>query len=335
MVSTLVEVSRGNIVESVHYGDIAVVDNSGNLIFYCGDPHKITYIRSAAKPLQTINVLLSGAEAAYHFSDEEISIMCASHYAEPFHLNAVNSILKKIGLNKEAILCGKATSLSYDYALQLAYERADINQLYSDCSGKHAGMLAVCKYKNYPLQDYLNPEHPCQQEILKHLAYVCQYPAEKINIGIDGCSAPVHALPLFNMALGYARFTNPDVLTGEYAQACNKIFNAMNAAPQMISGTGGFCTQLIASTKYSLIGKVGAEGIYCVGLKNRKMGIAVKIHDGSMKVLPPVVLRVLDYLGFLDNDMKNDLQGWMAMNNINDVGTVVGKIKAVFELKKA
>lgn len=335
MVTSLIEITRGKIVESIHYGDVAVVDSEGKLLYYCGNPQKITYIRSAAKPLQTLNVILSGAHIAYNFLQEEIAIMCASHYAEPFHLLTVESILRKIGLNKDAVLCGKATSLSYNYALQLAYQRVAINQLYSDCSGKHAGMLAVCKYMNYTLPNYLSPEHPCQQDILKHLAYVCDYPAAKIAIGIDGCSAPVHALPLFNMALGYARFTNTGVLSKEYADACEIIFNAMNAAPQMVSGTDGFCTRLIASTKNTLIGKVGAEGIYCVGIKNKNIGIAIKIHDGSMKVLPPVVLQILDQLGFLDTDMKNELHNFIEMDNTNDIGTVVGKIKAVFELKKA
>lgn len=335
MAEKLIEITRNGIVESIHNGDIAITNSRGKLLYYYGNPEKFTYFRSAAKPIQTINVIRSGAHEHFAFTDDEISIMCASHYGEPFHLKTVESILKKINLNKDYVLSGTTTSLHPDYALQLAYQRVELNQLYSDCSGKHGGMLAVCQLKNYPLENYLHPSHPCQQEILEDVAYISQMDKKDIHIGIDGCSAPVHALPLINMAIAYASFTSPSNLSDDYQEAASIIFHAMNKHPEMISGTNGFCSRLIAATKHSLIGKMGAQGVYCVGIKNKDIGIAVKIEDGSMNVLAPVVLEVLSQLNLIDNESLKELDDFRIIENKNDKGTIVGQIKPIFMLKKA
>jgi len=335
MAVKLVEVTRGNVVESIHRGDIAVVNYKGDILYYAGEPEKITYIRSAAKPIQALNVILSSAFDEYKISQKELAVMCASHYGEDFHRETVEQILHKIGLSKENILGGSVSSLSKEIALTHAWNNLQPDQLVSDCSGKHAGFLAVCQRKGYPLDTYMNPKHPLQQEILNLISQVCQYPAERIKIGIDGCSVPVHALPVFNMALGYARLAKPFNFDSDLSEASQLIFNAMNNYPEMIAGTNGFCTDLIANTNGKLIGKVGAEGIYCLGLKNEGVGIALKMEDGNMNRIPPVIIKLLTELNVLTKQELFSLRKYFPMANLNDLGTKVGEIKANFKLTKA
>lgn len=328
----LVEVTRGELVECVHRGDIAVVDSHGQLLYAVGDPDKVSYMRSSAKPIQAINVVLSGAYEHFQLTAQELAVICSSHYAEPFHLEAVRSILGKIGLDEHAILGGTVTSLNAQYALKLAWDHVELNPLFSDCSGKHAGMLSVCQRKGYSLSDYLSPDHPCQKEIIAIIATLCDIDIQKIIIGIDGCSAPVHALPLYNIAKGFARFANPSRLPENFQRATETIFQAMVNNPEMISGTDGFCSDLLRHTHGKLIGKVGAEGVYCVGIKDRDLGFAVKIESGSMAVLPPVVIRVLTELNILDEDERQALDNYAVMDNRNDVGLVVGKMSPLFSI---
>jgi len=330
----LVEVTRGNVVESIHRGDVAVVNYKGDLLYYAGNPQKVTYIRSAAKPIQALNVLLSTAYRQFDLSLEEIAVMCASHYGEDFHRKTVEKILTKIGLNKEFILGGSVPSLSTEVALLQAWNNQQPDQLYNDCSGKHAGFLAVCRKKGYSVEDYLKAEHPVQEEVLDIISKVCQYPKEKIKLGVDGCSVPVHAFPLFNMALGYARLARPDNFQSDYEEASNTIFKAMNQHPEMIAGTNGFCSELIRNTNGKLIGKIGAEGVYCIGLKREGIGIALKIEDGSMNRIPPAVIKILNDLNMLTGEEFQNLEKFSPMNNLNDKNVKIGEISANFELIK-
>jgi len=330
----LIEVTRGDIVESIHRGDVAVVNYKGDLLYYAGNPRKVTYIRSAAKPIQALNVVLSSAYRQFGISLKEIAVMCASHYGEDFHRETVENILAKIGLNKESILSGSVPSLSKEVALIQAWNNQQPDPLFNDCSGKHSGFLAVCRKKGYSVENYIEPEHPVQKEILDIISQVCQYPKEKIYLGIDGCSVPVHAFPLFNMALGYARLARPDNFQSDFEEASEIIFKAMNQYPEMIAGTNGFCSELIRNTNGKLIGKVGAEGVYCIGLKNEGIGIALKIEDGSMNRIPPAVIKILDDLDVLTKDELKALQKYSPMDNLNDKNMNVGEISANFKLEK-
>lgn len=330
----LVEVTRGSITECIHRGNVVVVNNKGKILYKAGDAFYNTYFRSAAKPVQALNVLKSGASDRFGFTDKQLAVMCSSHYAEPIHIETINEILAKIGLEHTNIKGGVVTSLNAEYALKLAYDKVKLNSLFSDCSGKHAGMLAVCKHQNYSLKNYLSANHPCQQDILSIISEICQIEVENINIGIDGCSAPVHAMPIYNMALCFARLANPDEICQPMSSYCNRIFNAMTNYPEMISGTGGFCTELIKHASKKLIGKVGAEGVYCVGVKDMNIGIAVKIESGSMAMLPPVIYKIINELNILNESEKLNLKKYKVMDNLNDIETKVGEIRPAFELEE-
>lgn len=334
MSEILVNVNRGPIVESLHRGDIAVVNSEGKLLYSIGDPYKVTYMRSAAKPIQTLNVILSGAADKFKFTDEEISIMCASHYGEDFHRKVVEGIMKKIGLSINDLLCGTTLSLSEEYKNKLIWNHVKLNPTNTDCSGKHAGMLAVCIHKGYDIKDYNLEQHVIQKEIKKVVAEMCSIDEKKIFIGTDGCTVPVYGIPLYNMALGFAKLANPDNLSIEYKNAANRVFKAMNNAPEMIAGTNGFCTELIKNTHGKLIGKFGAEAVYCIGIKGMDIGIAIKIEDGnSNRALYPAVMQCLEDLNVLDEEEKKALNKFKIMKNLNNIGKSVGEINPIFHLK--
>jgi L-asparaginase II len=279
-------------------------------------------------------VILSGAAEKYQFSKEEIAIMCASHYGEKHHIKTIESILQKIGLTEEHILGGTVTSLSTAYALELASKQTELNPMYSDCSGKHAGFLSVCQNSEYPTDSYKELQHPIQQELLAVISKMCDINKEDISIGIDGCSVPVHAMPLKNMALAYARLANPSLLESSYKNAADTIYEAMIKHPEMISGTHGFCTDLIAATNGKLVGKVGAEGVYCIGIKDTDIGFAIKTESGSMAVLPPAVIQVLKELNVLTKEELESLSKFSPKPNLNDLKMQVGEMRAAFELEK-
>lgn len=320
----LVEVSRGEIVERLHTGHVVVIDNFKKIIYSKGDPYKYTYMRSSAKPIQVLPVIISGAAQHFNFTDKEIAIICASHYAEPDHLETLKSILKKIDLKESDLKCGDATSLKLSHAFALARAGLQDRPFYNDCSGKHLGMLAYTLFMKRKIENYLDPDHETQQDILNIFAEFCEYPVEKISIGIDGCSAPVFALPIYNMAVAYLKLSNSSLLDEPTQVHANTIFNAMTAHPEMVAGTNGFCTELMRITNGKMIGKIGAEGVYCVGVKDKGLALAVKIEDGNMSVLSCVVIQVLDQLNVLSDNEKKQLEKFRVIANLNDRQTIVG-----------
>lgn len=333
MSEILVEVTRGNIVESKHHGSIAVTNSRGELLAYAGEPNFLTYIRSAAKPFQAMNVLFSGAFEKYKLTEQELAIMCSSHYGESYHKETIYGILKKLDLPLTALLCGTPLSINPLYRERQLREHYPLDEANSDCSGKHSGFLAVCKAKGYSL-DYLSAQHPMQKEILHIISAMCGVPEEDISIGVDGCGVPVHAMPLRNMAMGYARISTPEVLEEPYQSAAKRITAAMSAYPEMIAGTGGFCTEFLKNTHGRFCGKLGAEALYCIGGIGQDIGIAVKIEDGNYRALYPAVMSTLIQMDLLSNTEIASLQQFIEPDNINDHGNSVGKISPCFSLHR-
>ncbi len=333
MSEVLVHVLRGPIMESCHRGDVVVVNTKGQILASIGDPHKVTYIRSAGKPLQTLNVFLSGADSRFGFSDEEIAIMCASHYGEDFHRDNIIRILEKLELPLEALQCGSTLSIKPEYAREQLISHVELKPFNNDCSGKHSGMLAACLVNGYSISDYTQEDHPVQKDILAAVSEICELVPEDVYIGIDGCSVPVHGFPLYNMALGYARLANPDDREPKVKDACNRIFQAMNNSPEMVAGTNGFCSELIKHTHGKLVGKLGAEGVYCIGIKGLNIGLAIKIEDGNYsRALNPAVMRCLEDLNILTEEEIEALNQFREPEYTNGVGMTVGKVSPVFHL---
>lgn len=328
----LVEVTRAGRVECVHRGDVVVTRGGGEIMSSAGDASRMTYMRSSAKPLIALCTVQSGAVERYGLSDAELAVTCASHYAEDFHRAAVMSILDKAGVPREKLMSPPGPSLSPSYALKQAASGHVLDAFDSNCSGKHAGMLATCAAKGWPLDGYMSPDHPLQRWIVEVLEEMCVVPHGSIEVGEDGCGVPVHWMPLGGMARGYARLSTPNALRADLRDACRAITRAMIAHPEMIAGTGGFCSELIRGGRGRLIAKLGAEGVYCIGVMDQDIGVAIKVDDGASRALPVTAMHVLASLGLWDSGTPDELSRHVAPEVKNDHGHIVGGMRAVFEI---
>jgi len=335
MSEVLVEVRRGGYVESVHRGSVAVADPRGRLIAWVGDPDYYTFMRSAAKPIQALAVVETGAYEAFGFDERELAVMCASHNGEPFHVEAVLGILRKIGLDESYLKCGVHPPYHAPSAEALVREGRTPSAVHCNCSGKHAGMLAVARHMGWELDGYWRPEHPVQKLCLRNLAEVADYPEEKIGVATDGCGVCVFALQLRKMAQAFARLADPEDpgsgLDTRRAKAAALVVRAMRTHPEMVDGTDGFYTVLMQSLP--VVAKSGAEGVGCFGVPGRGLGGAVKVDDGNSRATRPAVLRTLEALGVFSPERADDpLRSFRRPANFNNRGEVVGFIEPVFSL---
>ncbi len=316
---------RKGIIESIHYGSAAVVSADGSLLYRIGDPYFVTYLRSSAKPFQAIPVVESGAAREFGFTSAEIAILTGSHSGSDIHVRTIQSILDKIGLRPEHLMCGSHPPINDKISGPPKDPGAQQSALQHNCSGKHAGMLALAVFKNLSTDDYLSPAHPVQQTIRKTVAEICCYPEDKIMVGIDGCSAPNHALPVYNMALGFARMATPNAVPREKAFAYSAVVMAMMEHPEMVAGDGRFDTTLISSAGEKLICKAGAEALECFAFVDRKLGAAVKVVDGTKRALFPTAVEFLYKMGVrsrtsgIDEFHRPVIKNWQGL----DVGHIV------------
>lgn len=333
MSEKLVEIIRGDLVESIHRGDLAVVDYTGRMLFSVGDPReKVTFIRSASKPIQAIPILTSGAADHYQFTDCELAVFCASHNAEQIHVETIQGVLSKIGLPETALQCGSHLPFNKEAANQLVQNKQEPTEVHCNCSGKHSGMLALAQHMGLDTADYLSIEHPVQQAMRQSMATFAGMQAEDIVIGIDGCGVPVFGLPIYNMALAWARLARPESLDAENAKAAKRITQAMTACPMLVAGTGRLCTGLMTHLNGRLVAKSGAEGVYCAGILEQGIGIAVKMEDGNGRANGPAIIDTLRQMGFLtDTDLAN-LKSLHNPTTYNHRRDVVGESRANFTL---
>jgi L-asparaginase II len=327
---SIARVFRGETVESTHWGSAAVVGADGRLLYRVGDPYLIAFMRSSSKPFQAIPVVESGAARRFEFTSKELAIITGSHSGEADQVDIVKSILDKIGLSEDHLQCGVHPPHRY-MAMKLTPDPGQVYTRYEhNCSGKHAGMLAVAVHKGFSVADYLSPEHPVQQYIRKAISEICGYPEEKLAVGIDGCSAPNFALPLYNMALGFARLISPNSVPREKASIYSTIARAMMEHPYLVAGTGRFDTVVASAPGEPLIAKAGAEAVQCFAVVNRHIGAAIKITDGTPRALYPVGVEFLYKMGIrskvdaLEDFHRPDIMNWRQL--------VVGHIEPGFEI---
>lgn len=332
MAEVLVEVRRGELVESCHRGHMAVVNSKGELLYSVGDPNFMSYWRSSAKPVQAIPVIESGAMEKWGITPKEIALFCASHSGEEFHVEGVLGVLKKIGFDMEELRCGSHLPYYKKAAAEILKKGEEPSTLHCNCSGKHAGMLVVCKQRGYQLDNYTKLDHPLQQELLETISGFCKYPKEKVIIGIDGCGVPVYGLPVYNWALAYAYLADPTVLTQDRQKSVEIITDAMIAHPEMVGGTDRICTDLMRVSRGNLVAKAGAEGVYCVGIKDQKLGFAIKMEDGSPRGRGPAIIEALKQLGALDKQQLEELKSHHYPENRNHRNDLCGVVKPVFKL---
>ena len=319
--------TRGDIVESFHRGTIAVVNSDGEVLKSVGDTSKVTYMRSAGKPMQAIPVFESGAIGQFGITEKESAIFTASHNGEPFHLEAVTSILKKAGLDEGFLQCGSHPSLNKGVEQARLEAGLPLSAINCNCSGKHSGVLAACKHLGYSVDDYYRREHPFQKLILKAVAETTQLSENSITLGTDGCGLPVYGLPVEAMARGYANMMTEGKFPEKREYAMYTIRKAMQHFPEMVGGTDRLCSDLMRTAGGKLFSKVGAEGVYIIGIEGKDMGIAVKIEDGNWeRAMGPVVVEVLKDLGVLNHEELKELEGHHHPQIKNFKEDVIGEI---------
>lgn len=332
MAVKLVEVTRGDLVESIHRGDIAVINNKGEVIFKLGDINHLCYMRSASKPIQIIAALEAGIVEKYGLSMAEVAISMASHSGEKAHLDTMHSMLQKIGLSAEALRCGIHEPLGPEAARQLTAAGLAPSNLHCTCSGKHLAQLAAVKAKGRSVEDYDKLGGGIQPEIMNIISAFSGVRVSGIKLGIDGCGIPVYGLPIKKMALAYANLVSNSFMDGRYSRSQEYVLQAMAAHPEMIGGKGRFDTELLGHCGDRLVAKFGDEGVYCMGLVGRGTGIALKIEDGHTRAVAPVVLELLRQLGVIGDAELEPLKHWWKPPIKNHRGEQVGVIRPVFRL---
>jgi L-asparaginase II len=326
-----VETRRGGLPETLHRVSVAVADGSGALVAATGDPHRRTFWRSAAKPFQLLPFVACGGAAAYGFGRRELALMAASHNGESRHRALAAAILAAAGLEESDLLCGTHLPEAEPAWRELAARGGAPTPLWNNCSGKHAGMLAHCRHRGWPVFDYRRPDHPLQVEIAALVARTTGERPGAIRVGVDGCGVPAFHLSLAGMASAYARLVGGG-MPEEWRQAASAIVDAMASEAWYLAGTGRLCTRLHEVSGTRVIAKAGAAGIFCAGLRERGWGLALKVEDGSGRIAGVALLEALRQLEVLAEPDLAALAPFTAGELRNHAGTPVGEAAARFGL---
>ena len=328
----LVEVTRGNQVESRHRAALAVVDTEGAVVLSAGDYQRPVYPRSAIKSLQAIALVESGAADAFGVSEAELALACASHSGEPRHVDTVTDWLARLGLSADDLECGPQLP-GYEPALiALLASGGEATPAHNNCSGKHSGFLTLARHLGVPTRGYVNYEHPVQQRILGVLESMTGLDLGNAPRGIDGCGIPVIGIPLGNMALAMARLGDPGDQPEDRQAACARIRQAVAAHPFMVAGSGRFDTRVMELTGDKALIKTGAEGVYCAAFPELGLGAAIKVDDGASRAAEILMGRLLSRFGILDDAQAAALGGLLTAPVLNRAGRTVGEIRPAADI---
>ena len=332
----LVDVMRGNAIESTHCGALAVLDADGAVVASLGDIQRPIFPRSAVKVLQALPLVASGAADRLGLTDEELAIACASHGGEEIHAQTAARMLAKAGLDANALECGTHWPYLDSAARALAAGGREPSALNNNCSGKHAGFLclACALHGGKPdlqqyVRGYVGAEHPVMREVTAALQAATGHDLANTPRGIDGCSIPTFAIPLRNLALAFARVGTGIGLTAGHADAAKRLRTAVAKAPYLVAGSGRFDTRVMERLGARVFCKVGAEGVYCAALPERGLGVAIKVDDGNNARAAEVVMAaVIEAFVTLDEGEATFMRSLsdLQMNNWN--GIEVGRLIA-------
>jgi L-asparaginase II len=313
-----IEQRRGDRTESVHGVHVAVVDATGALVAHAGDPDLVTFWRSAAKPFQALPIVADGAAEHFGLDARHLAMACASHSSEPAQVELVREFLARIGAAESDLRCGPHTPLSDAVARYYRARSVELTAVYSNCSGKHTGMLALARFHGWPTADYHRLQHPVQQRCLREVSRWTDLTEGAIGTAVDGCGVVCYALPVRRMALAYARLASADVIP-----------QAMLEHPELIAGEGRPCTEMMRAFPGRVITKVGAEGVYSGVLLRERLGISLKVEDGHGLAAALAMANVLGQLGL--TPQPDSLQ---SRTNFNTRGEAVGELRVFGALER-
>jgi L-asparaginase II len=318
----IAEVTRGGIVESRHRGAYAVMNATGHIVAAEGAIAADVFPRSAIKAFQCLPVIESGAADRFGFTAEEIAFCCSSHNGEAEHVRVARALLAKAGNAEDLYECGAHWPLDEASRFALVRQGAGCAAVHNNCSGKHAGMLALARQLGVNPRGYTRPDHPVQRLIARTMGEICGIDLDGQPMGIDGCSVPTWAMPLKNMALGFARLARPDFAAGQ------RIIGAVRAHPFMVAGTGDFDTLIMQAVPRVFV-KTGAEGVYGGCIPHAGLGIALKVDDGASRASEAAMATVLAGLDVWTPEEKELLSRFRHHELVNWRKFAVGEVRGV------
>lgn len=326
----IAEVTRGGIVESRHTGAYAVVDKDGKLVAAAGDIDRAIFPRSAIKAFQCLPLVESGAADRFGFTDEDIALACASHNGEAAHVRVAGGMLAKAGMSETNYECGAHWPYELSAQHNMLRHDEEPRAIHNNCSGKHAGMLALARHLQVPTEGYTRIDHPVQRAVAKAMSELCEIDIAAQPHGIDGCSVPTWAIPLRHLALGFARFGSGAGLSAVRSAACRRIIEAVRAHPFMVAGSNRFCTKLMEKVPRAFV-KTGAEGVFCGAIPHAGFGLALKCDDGAHRASETAMAALMASLPvWTETERQNlvsfaaaDLSNWRKIH-VGDVHAAIG-----------
>ncbi len=326
----LVRVWRGRYVESQHRGSWVVVDEKGGIVAGAGGFREPIFARSSVKALQALPLLETGAAERFGYDDADLALALASHNAEPAHTERVARILERLGLSAEDLQCGPQPPGDPEARAALAREGRAPSALHNNCSGKHAGFLALAKHLGVPAKRYIDPESASQRLVHAAVLEMSGLTPGELTTAIDGCSAPTFRLPLASLASSFARLANPGSLPAPRREACQRMLQAVERHPELIAGRHRrICTDLARATGGRLFSKIGGEAVYAIGVRGAGRGLAIKVDDGSSRGLHVTILALLERFDFLSPSELGTLSAWRESPLVNWAGLETGHIEVV------
>ena len=322
----LCRVTRGELTESIHVAFAVAIDETRQPFYSTGDPQYLTCIRSSLKPFQAAASVKAGAVDAAEFNDDELALMCASHIGEKMHVKTAQSMLTKLGLTVDDYECGSHFPSDTLTRHRMIKEDKEAQPLHNNCSGKHAGMLALAKHLGQGTANYIKKDHPVQRTILEYVQDITGL--ETIPTEIDGCSAPTPFMTLETIAglfQSLAAGNEPEL---------KRVFKAMSSCPDLVGGSNHFDTNFIKALTGRGVTKVGGESVRGIALKTQDkgpVGIAIKILDGNFRALPVATMKLLEHLELLTEEELQNLDKFRTKILKNHNQIEIGRIEAHVE----
>lgn len=312
----LAQVKRGDLIENRYRGSYAVVDVDGDLISAAGNYQNLIFARSSLKPINVLAMIESGAAEHFNVTDAEIALACASHSGEPIHVELVGQWLNRLGLTADNLECGIHAPMGREANKQLRLSGGKPSALHNACSGKHAGFLTLTKFLGYEIDGYSRLGSPTQDRVMQTAASVLGIDWQTSPKGIDGCCIPMMGMSMLTLAKGMARLAYPRDLSSELQNACGRVTRSVQQNPQLLAGTGRFCTDVIEKTEGEILVKMGADGVFTGWIPNKKWGIALRIDDGNLTAAEVAMadllkrLRLLKRGDLLDSWINQPIYTW-------------------------
>ena len=325
----LVKEYRGDLLDLTHFGYVTVVDERGKVIYHAGDPDAMIYYRSASKPVQALPVIRHGLDVKYGLTEEETVLLAGSHAGEAYHVAALESMAKKTGLREEMLVMKPAVPSYAPANEERIRQGLAPRKFYHNCAGKHIALMLLQRELGGVTEDYWKMDVPAEQEVRDTILKMSQ--TDLVKLGVDGCGVPVFAVPLKSIAVAYKNLAYPQAIADEELQRATAAFvPRIHKYPHMMRGTGYMCSYL--NEDPNLVAKGGALGVYGIGLKKERLGIAFKIADGTEHNWPLIALNILRDLGCLSKQTEEKLMNPNPVLLRNDNDTVVGRREVCFKV---